>query len=182
LINLFEPFDEMKYILKKNTVFNHMRFCNSDTVHSVQGETFDEKITVYDVNIENFGMCARWAYVAITRSSNIFDNVSICCDVIHNNNIMNFNEKIKSYEKSDKEKGFIFDEVMYPRMTMNEFKKLFKKQSGGCSCCGHKVKLNWSFSGDLLAYSLNRKDNNHRGGHCIENLEITCVSCNYALK
>ena len=175
---LFEPFFETKYILKKYTVHNHLRFTFSETAHSVQGETFDDKITVYDVNHSNWCLSPRWLYVALTRSSNIFENVTICCDVIHNNNIMNLNEKLNAYEVSDREKGFVFDERKYPRLTLDKFKQMFKQQRGCCAICGYAVKLNWDFAGDIKQYSIDRIDNNFIGGHCMSNTQITCLGCN----
>jgi hypothetical protein len=178
LITLFEPFEKINFIVKAHTVMNHFKFQFSETAHSIQGETFNEKITIYDVNTQNWCMNARWAYVALTRSSNIFENVTICCDVIHNNNIMNLGEKIKAYEITDKQKGFVFDEIKYPRLNEERFRKLYRQQQGCCSICESKVKLNYNFSQDLKQYSMDRIDNDFEGGHCMENLRITCLHCN----
>jgi hypothetical protein len=181
LITLFEPFEEVKYIVKKHTVHNHFKFQWSETAHSIQGETFKEKITVYDINEQNICLTARWAYVALTRSSNI-DNVTICCDEIHNNNIQGLDEKLKAYDVSDKQKGFVFNEKLYPRITRESFKSMLKKQRSCCAVCGCQVKTNWGFSGDVVQYSIDRIDNDFIGGHCQQNVQITCLLCNVTKK
>ena len=96
LITLLEPFEDIKFIVKEHTVYNHMRFEFAHTAHFVQGENFDEKITPFDVNYSNWALSPRWCYVALTRSTNIFENVTVCVEDIHDNVIMNFDEKIKA--------------------------------------------------------------------------------------
>ena len=182
LITLFEPFDEIKFIVQQHTVHNHFRFQYSETAHSVQGETFDDKITVFDVNDANWCLSPRWCYVALSRSSNIFENVTICVEEIHNNVIQNLDEKIKAYEISDKAKGFEFNERLYPRLNKYSFKALLKQQGGACALCGCKPKLNWSFSQDTQQYSIDRIDNDYVGGHCLQNIQITCLACNVSKK
>jgi hypothetical protein len=90
---------------------------------------------------------------------------------------MNLDEKIKSYEVSDRAKGW---EITNNRLNMDKFKLMFKKQGGCCSLCGCAVKLNWSFSGDLAQYSLDRIDNDLP--HEMSNMQITCLLCNVSKK
>ena len=180
MIHINEPVDDITFYLKKETIHNHFRFEFSETAHSVQGLTFGDKITICDVNKSNHWLTPEWIWVAITRSNNIRDNISICTDVIHNNVLQNLKTKLKGHEVYDKKNGFIFDAELYPRCDKTWVHETLNNQRGRCAECRTKLKTYWSFARDLRQYSINRTRNSFRGGHCQSNANILCLSCQCA--
>ena len=175
-VSILEPFENQLFIIKQHTLFNNFRYAYSETVHSVQGQTYKQDIVVCDL-VENPCMTKRWLWVALTRSSDI-KRISLCLKKLHTDRIMNLDQKLRAYEAYDlKRFGTISDGV---RCNKRWLSNKIRKQQGVCPHCHKTFKTTWNFAQDLWQYSINRIDNDR--GHYEDNCEVTCLRCNLALK
>ena len=144
------------------------------TVHSIQGLTFNEPITICDLGYTYIRNNPNWLWVAITRNRNL-DDIYISYNS-SKQKLKNIDFKLHGHILADKEKGFIWDKDEY--VDESWVIHTLHQQMGVCRVCLIPLKLNYE-ERDLSQYSINRIENSLP--HIKTNCELVCYSCNCAL-
>ena len=164
---LEEPLEKVKFVVSLKEFYRLFVLAYAQTVHSVQGLTYKEKLTVCDLD---YTLETEFLWVAFTRNENLED-ISVCFNK-NENKIAFLSEKIKGHIDSDKKKGFEWKEEEY--VDREWFNKQIKKQHYCCACCHNLLSLNYDDK-DEAQYSINRKDNTKP--HTMKNCDVFCLSC-----
>ena len=178
-----EPCEGTEMTFKFN-MLTHFALPYCYTLHSVQGLTINEPITIFDA--ETSYLDRKYIWTALTRATSL-DNVKIFMatenEITRSKNShinLYFRTKIADYKRQDKkanreidENEYITAEWLYDQISQNPF------------CCGHHDHI----CGVPLEYYLNDTNNtvesnitadriNNDIGHVKTNCRLMCVECN----
>jgi hypothetical protein len=138
---LLEPFENLTFEIDGKIFQDHLRLSYSNTVHSIQGLTIREPLTIADLGSNMVKLDPRFLWVAITRNENL-DNIYVCFN--HTTlKIKNLKEKIQGHITEDLNKGFTWEMGDYVNEKwFNE--QLFKQRYVCRNCC---VALHLDYEG-----------------------------------
>lgn len=174
-ITIKEPLSEIVSSITLQQYIKYFRRSIGYTVHQVQGLSFNEPITVCDLNFKYAKNNPNWLWVSLTRNRNL-DDIYVCFNDL-NMKLNGFDFKLKGYELADREKGFKWGRNEY--ISESWVIDCLHKQMGCCKRCLISLKVNYEEK-DLDQYSVNRINN--LLPHISSNCELICYSCNCALK
>ena len=179
-----EPVDDViiEHIFETADIKKYFRLSYANTCHSVQGMSIDDKITIFNSNIDSH-VDRHYLWTALTRATD-FNNVSI---FIHGKNeverlsksrlIRYFNNKVASYKTQDTNKArpitddYITAEWIMTQYTVNK------------SCCYCSIPFEFETNEDELMISnltVDRIDN--AKPHIKSNCCLSCLHCNVSKK
>lgn len=161
--------DEPKdWTVSATLIKRHFTFCYAHTCHSLQGETVDGAITIFDV--DHWAIDKNWLWTAISRPRDLSlvqyyaGNLDTACSKM---SMFNKAEaRIHSHKLADKKAKRDYDEDDY--ITAQDVMDMYKHMNR-CGCCGESL-------GD--DFSIDRIDN--KLAHVKGNCRLRCLSCNLA--
>ena len=177
-----EPVENVKMTMDIDLLKKHFKppYCN--TVHSVQGLSIDDDITVFDCNTPYTDRHFVWT--AITRARSLDKIIYFH----HSEN------EVKRLEESRKNQFLKLKIDFYKRQDMDAKRDILKdkyidvawfadaiSQVDRCSLCGCKYYMVLDESNNIFCnISVDRLDNN--GYHSKDNCHLLCIECNKSKK
>ena len=159
----------------KEMLDNYFRLSYAQTCHSLQGDSVDIPITIFDIN--HFMVDNDWIYTAITRTTEL-NNINIYMGDSFNDEEKKLKNQIKymieGHKESDSNKNRMLKNNKYKYVsvdwTMNQLKTVKR-----CSMCFKSFDVS-----NFECFSIDRIDNNI--GHYEFNCQIICRRCNVGKK
>jgi len=179
--NTFDLVDEssgMEYKDLHKTMLRDFSYPYAYTGHSLQGDTIDKPIVIFDSQFEH--VTRKWLYVALTRSSNL-DNVYVFegKKVFHipeadiDNKIIGYMRQDGSRIVSKRTNDINRNYIDVPWVL-----KQSKLQMHRCSCCSEV--MNVENDGSMLDWTVDRIDSEKC--HTKDNCTLMCWHCNISKK
>ena len=168
--------------VRKCTLTEYFKLPYCSTVHSAQGDTIDDKITIFDCNSPYVDR--NYVWTALTRVKRL-DDVTIFKHSDQEIKSLNyckvhqyFKLKVLGYKQQDRIAKRTYDENEY--VTHNELWDQFKEQKV-CTYCKEPLYIYLNKQNNINSnITLDRKDNTLF--HSKQNCVLCCKSCNITKK
>ena len=162
--------------VRKNSIFAH-----ACTAHSMQGQSVDTDITIFDYNHPLVRNYPEWLYTSITRARDLsrvkfFRYNTDINDELNMRNITSyFNRKVENYKLQDRRNKFTIPKEGY--VNTEWFMKNIKNQ---CNYCGCGFTLDIRKGSVMTNLTAQRVLNSEP--HTLQNIIPYCCRCNCSCK
>ena len=163
-------------------MMSHFKLPYANTCHSVQGLTFDDKITIFDCNTPYIDR--NYVYVALTRCTDL-NNVQIFEHTEGENKFLikskiqqYFGFKVDEYMKQDLKAGRKIDEEPYADVEFISNLYHQSEECKHCPACNQRFVLGVIDGKVECNITLDRINNNK--SHYASNCRLLCLDCNIA--
>jgi len=173
-------FEEDEYYISFDMLkWFKLAYCR--TGHSCQGMTFNNNITIFE--LDSAYVNRKWAWTVLTRARK-FEQIQIYKDSDEYiagsrkaRKKLYFNEKIKGYMRQDNKAERKYDENKY--VNYDWMLEQIEKQKNQCKYCQCGFNCDFDNGRVITNLSINRLDNNKP--HHKRNCCLACVACNVKL-
>jgi hypothetical protein len=182
-ITVRDPLDRTIIELSHKLFSEHFRLSYSNTCHSCQGLSIDDKITIFNSNLEAY-VQRDFLYVAITRATKL-ENVTV---FIHDNETVvrqlegklnkYFTYKVSEYQRQDAEKKRNYEKNEYVDL---EWIREKYKACKVCSYCRTPFDIGINDNG-YVSSTLTLDRMNSDLPHVKSNCVLSCIECNITRK
>lgn len=179
---LEEPNEGTIITIKSDSLNMYFGLPYAYTCHSVQGLSINDKITIFNANIEQF--CNRnWFWTALTRATEL-NNITVFLhskeeieEMSDNRKLMTyFKNKVSGYIDQDNNKGRLINKSKY--VTADWIMSEYQQSNKECTGCHKPFEFQFGFNSVKSNLSVDRRDN--KEAHHRDNCELLCVQCNCA--
>jgi hypothetical protein len=180
-----EPVDDViiEHIFETVDLKKYFRLSYANTCHSVQGLSINEKITIFNSNIDSH-VDRHYLWTALTRATD-FNNVSIFIhgqaevERLSKSRLMRyFNNKIASYKSQDAKKGRSITDADY---ITAEWIMTFYSYNKTCSYCSVPFEFDVDEDEQMTSNLTVDRINNDKP-HTKANSCLSCHLCNVSKK
>lgn len=157
-----------------NKKLNNFSYCHAYTGHSVQGQSTDRPVVIFDY--KHPYITANWMYPALTRNRKL--DIYYCDEKVESSGLSrdDIKNKISGYKEQDKNNNF---EISEDFIDVPHIFKLSKQQKHICLMCKN-VMNRQNEANDLMNWTVDRIDSTQP--HTKTNTQLLCVSCNSSKK
>lgn len=172
--DLIDESSNLEYNNVKNMWLKNFSYPYAFTGHSLQGDTIDKPIVIFDSEFEH--VSRKWLYVALTRSSDLNNVYVYSGKLVTKISTSDIENKIVGYIRQDVSAHRGYNEKKY--VDVDWVIKQSKFQMHRCSCCNEVMNLR--NDGGMLDWTIDRIDNEM--GHVKNNCTLMCLHCNITKK
>ena len=177
---IIKDIDENKAVIFEIKKLNHFKLNYSNTLHSVQGLTIKNELTIFNIDAPHID--ANYVYTAITRTDNleniyIYQANSYEVEMLNESMKKRFYEmKIQNYKNQDK---ISHREIIKEEYINCEWFEENLKTIKHCQSCRNKFYL-YIKDGEIMSNITCKRINNNESHHK-NNCELMCKDCNCAM-
>jgi hypothetical protein len=176
IVTLYESSEDISIDVNIKSCVSYFSLPYADTVHSIQGTTIDDHITIFDANTRFANRC--WVWTALTRTTD-FNNVTF---FIHDEKELRMRalQKVNIYLKN-KCDGYVYQDkkanrTIDPKIPFVSCDWIQENFCEVCPDCKIPLELYFNHNNDINSnISVDRINNSLP--HYESNCRVCCVSC-----
>lgn len=179
LITVEDSYYKDEHTITNSVFLQHFKLPYCRTGHSVQGKTYDNDITIFE--LDSPYVSRKWAYTALTRTRE-FNQIS-CFQATDEQNkqlryakrVQYFQLKVDNYKRQDRKADRKIDEKKY--IDADWFIDQILKNQMKCHYCKCQMEITPPINGCIVSTITANRINNKKAHHK-DNCAICCVECN----